>query len=60
MTSAFLPEALAKAEVLGLPEYKPVVVTHPTLAVSADELKKRAEEAVPQIIAVLTGKSGAS
>lgn len=57
VTSAFLPEAQAKAEVLGLPEYRPVVVTHPTVAIPLDELRKRAEEAVPQIIRVLTGKT---
>jgi hypothetical protein len=59
VTSAFLPEARAKAEVLALPEYQPVVVTHPTLAVAPEELKKRAQEAVPQILAILTGKGQA-
>lgn len=56
VTTAFLPEARAKAEVLGLPEFRPVVITHPVVAISEKELNDRAEEAVPQILAILTGK----
>jgi hypothetical protein len=56
VTVAFVPEARAKAEVLGLPEFSPVVVTHPTVGVPEAELAKRAEEAIPQIVSVLTGQ----
>ncbi len=60
VTTAFLPEARAKAEVLGLPEFTPVVIAHPLAAISVPELYERVEAAIPQIVAVLTGETKAS
>lgn len=54
-TDEFVASARAQAAICGNPGYPFAVVPHPVGSLTRDELAKRAAEAVPQVIAILTG-----
>jgi hypothetical protein len=54
-TEEFVPTARAQAAISGNPGYAFAVVSHPLGSLTAAELRRRAEAAVPQVIAILTG-----
>jgi hypothetical protein len=54
-TEEFIPTARAQAAISGNPDYPFAVVPHPLGSLTPAELRKRAEAAVPQVIAILTG-----
>jgi hypothetical protein len=56
-TEEFIPTARAQAAISGTPDYGFVVVPHPLGSLTDAELRKRAETAVPQVIAILTGRA---
>ena len=56
ITAAFVREAEILRAALGADRLDPVVITHPLSTLSADEIQARAEEAKPQIQAVLLGQ----
>jgi hypothetical protein len=56
-TEEFIPTARAQAAISGNPDYGFVVVPHPLGSLTDAELRKRAETAVPQVIAILTGRA---
>ncbi len=53
-TAPFLDEALEQARLLGMPDYRMVLVPHPVQLLSELELRKYAEEAFERIVARLT------
>jgi hypothetical protein len=53
-TAPFVDEALEQARILGMPDYRMVLVPHPIQILSADELDARADAAVDAIVARLT------
>ena len=53
-TEPFLDEALEQARLLGMPDYRMVLVPHPVQLLSAAELGATADAAFPEIIARLT------
>ena len=55
-TEEFIPTARAQAAISGHPDYRFVVVPHPVGSLTAADLRRRAEVAVPQVIAILTGR----
>ena len=55
-TEEFIPTARAQAAISGNPDYPFAVVPHPLGSLTPAELRKRAEAAVPQVIAILTGR----
>jgi hypothetical protein len=55
-TEEFIPTARAQAAISGSPDYPFVVIPHPVGSLTAADLRKRAEAAVPQVIAILTGR----
>ena len=54
MTDRFEPSARAVADLNGLPDYPFVVIPHPIANDSDEDLRKKAEEAVARIAALLT------
>ena len=54
-TDQFVESARAQAAICGNPHYPFAVVTHPIGSLTPAELKARAEAAVPQVLAILTG-----
>lgn len=56
-TEEFIPTARAQAAISGNRDYAFVVVPHPLGSLTDAELRKRAEAAVPQVIAILTGRA---
>jgi hypothetical protein len=56
-TEPFLDEALEQAHVLGMPDYRIVLVPHPVQLLSEEELFALADEAFPRIEALLTSSS---
>jgi hypothetical protein len=54
-TDQFVASARAQAEICGNPGYEFAVVAHPLGSLTAAELRDRADAAVPQVIAILTG-----
>jgi hypothetical protein len=56
-TEPFLDEALEQAHVLGMPDFRIVLVPHPVQLLSQEELLVLADEAFPSIEALLTGSS---
>lgn len=52
-TEPFADEALEQARVLGMPDYRMVLVPHPVQLLSADELRGYADQAFDQIVARL-------
>lgn len=55
-TQEFVPTARAQAAISGNAEYPFVVVPHPVGSLTGADLRKRAEAAAPQVIAILTGR----
>ena len=53
-TEPFLDEALEQAHVLGMPDYRMVLIPHPVQILATDELHARADAAVAQVVARLT------
>jgi hypothetical protein len=56
-TEPFIPTARAQAAISGNPAYPFVVVPHPLGSLTPAELRARAEAALPQVVAILTGGS---
>jgi hypothetical protein len=56
ITSEFVREARAQSSVLGIPEMGIVVIDHPLSSLSQDQIVGRAQQALPQIIAIWQGK----
>jgi len=54
-TEEFVPTAKAQAAICGNPTYPFVVIPHPIGSLPPAELRRRADAAVPQVIAILTG-----
>ena len=55
-TEAFIPTARAQAAICGNVDYRFAAVPHPIGSLSAAELRDRAQAAVPQVIAIITGR----
>jgi hypothetical protein len=53
-TEPFLDEALEQARVLGMPDYRAVLIPHPVQLLSDDELRAHADGAFGQIASRLT------
>jgi hypothetical protein len=56
-TEEFIPTARAQAAISGNRDYAFVVVPHPLGSLTDAELRRRAETAMPQVIAILTGRA---
>jgi hypothetical protein len=56
ITSEFVREARAQSSVLGIPDMGIVVIDHPLSSLSQDQIVGRAQQALPQIIAIWQGK----
>lgn len=54
-SDAFAVTADAMAELKGASGYRYTTTAHPVAVLTADEIRKRAEEALPDVVAVLTG-----
>jgi hypothetical protein len=54
-TDQFVESAKAQAAICGNPQYPFAVVTHPIGSLTPTELRARAEAALPQVLAILTG-----
>jgi len=54
-TEPFLDEALEQAHVLGMPDYRMVLIPHPVQILPTETLHGRAEEALDRVVAQLTG-----
>jgi hypothetical protein len=54
-TDSFLPTGRAMARERGFDDYPIVVVQHPIITLTEDELHVQAEKAIPEIVRVLTG-----
>jgi hypothetical protein len=54
-TEPFADEALEQARILGMPDYRMVLVPHPVQLLSAEQLRAHAEGAFADIVARLTG-----
>ncbi len=55
-TEEFVPSARAQAAICGIPDYRFAVVAHPIGSLTPAELDARAEDAVHQVVAILTGR----
>ena len=55
ITREFLHEAHIQRSALGMESLEPVVITHPLSTLSGQEIKSRAQEAVPQVTKRLRG-----
>ena len=55
-TDAFLVTGRAMAKERGLADYPIVVMQHPIITLTDDELYTQAEKALAEIVAVLTGR----
>ena len=53
-THPFADEALEQARVLGMPDYRMVLIEHPVQIATAEELQRRATAAFEAIVARLT------
>ena len=54
-TDQFVQSARAQAEICGNPDYPFAVVAHPIGSLTTAVLQARAEAALPQVLAILTG-----
>ena len=54
-TEPFVDEALEQARVLGMPDYRAVLVAHPVQLLSDEEVRALADSAFETIVARLTG-----
>jgi hypothetical protein len=57
-TEPFIDEALEQSRVLGMPDYRMVLIPHPVQLLSADELRAYADRAFEEIVACLTRGTG--
>jgi predicted ATP-grasp superfamily ATP-dependent carboligase len=57
-TDAFTVTADAMAAVKGAAGYRYATTAHPVAVLTPDEVRKRAEETLPQVVALLTGVQG--
>ncbi|HET7378671.1 MAG TPA: hypothetical protein VFJ24_01395 [Gaiellales bacterium] len=55
-TDEFVPSARAQAAICGIPDYRFAVIPHPIGSLRHDELDARAEQALEQIVGILTGR----
>jgi hypothetical protein len=55
-TDNFLVTGRAMARARGIPDYPVAVVRHPIITLGEDELHIQAEKALPDIVAILTGR----
>jgi hypothetical protein len=55
-TEPFRDEALEQASVLGMPDYRMVLVPHPVQLLTPDELDALADQAFGEIVVRLTGR----
>jgi hypothetical protein len=53
-TEPFLDEALEQARVLGMPDYRTVLIPHPVQLATTEDLHARADAAFDAILARLT------
>lgn len=56
-SDAFAVTADAMAELKGASGYRYTTTAHPVAVLTADEVRKRAEEALPDVVAILTGEA---
>ena len=54
-TEPFLDEALEQARLLGMPDYRMVWIPHPVQLLDDEEVHARADEALAEVVARLTG-----
>ena len=54
-TDQFVASSKAQAAICGNPDYAFAVVAHPIGSLTPAELRARADAALPQVIAILTG-----
>ncbi len=52
-TRPFIPSAKAMAKICNLPDYPFAVIDHPIGSLPPDDLRRRAEAALPQVVAIL-------
>ena len=57
-TTPFIPSAKAMARICHLPDYPFALVGHPLGSLSNEELRVRAELALPQVLAILERAQG--
>ncbi len=58
VTTPFVHEARVQREALGMTGLEPVVVAHPLSTLSSEELDRRAEQAVDQVLRVWGANAG--
>jgi hypothetical protein len=56
-TDQFVASARAQAAICGTPDYAFAVVAHPIGSLTPAELRARADAALPQVLAILTGSA---
>lgn len=56
MTDRFVVTARELAAIQGLPDYRFVVIDHPIAGNPDDELRAKAERALPTIVSLLTSR----
>jgi hypothetical protein len=54
-TEPFLDEALEQARLLGMPDYRTVLISHPIQLATTEDLHARADAAFDAVVARLTG-----
>ncbi len=54
-TDRFIPTAQGMAKMWGAPDYPTIYTQHPIENLSREQLRQRAHELVPQVVAVLLG-----
>ncbi len=55
-STPFLDLAKAQARVFGVPDMPLIVIPHPLGGISIDDVKKRNEIALPQLVKIVQGK----
>jgi hypothetical protein len=58
-TEPFVDEALEQARVLGMPDYRMVLIPHPVQILPTEELHARADAAIERVLARLTDQRSA-
>lgn len=59
-TEPFADEALEQARILGMPDYRIVLVPHPVQLLTAEQLRGHAQRAFGEIVIRLTGSPGSA
>jgi len=54
-TDRFVPTAAGMAKMWGAPDYPTIFTPHPIENLNREQIRKRAEELAPLVVAVLTG-----